>query len=57
MNTPIRDKLFQDIPRRVANFRENCLMNFENLVDRKKTRILAINVSILSLTVAQLEQF
>ena len=36
MNTPIGDKLFQDIPRRVANFRENRPRDVENLVDGKK---------------------
>ena len=59
MNTPIGDKLFQDIPRRVANFRENRPRDVENLVDGiklKKTRMLAINVSIPNLTVARLEQ-
>jgi len=33
MNTPIGDKLFQDITRRVANFRENRHRDVENLVD------------------------
>ena len=57
MNTPIGDKLFQDIPRRVAKFRENRPKDVENLVDGKKiTRMLAINVSIPNLTVARLEQ-
>ena len=36
MNTPIGDKLFQDIPYRVANFRENRPRDVENLVDGKK---------------------
>jgi len=36
MNTPIRDQLFQDIPRRVAKFRENRPRDVENLVDGKK---------------------
>ena len=30
MNTPIGDKLFQDIPRRVAKFRENQPKDVEN---------------------------
>ena len=37
-NTPIGDKLFQDIPRRVANFRENRPRDVENLVDGKKNK-------------------
>jgi len=36
MNTPIGDKLFQDIPRRVANFRKNRPRDVENLLDGKK---------------------
>ena len=36
MNTPIGDKLFQDIPRRVANFDQNRPRDVENLVDGKK---------------------
>jgi len=35
MNTPIGDKLFQNIPRRVANFCENRPRDVENLVDGK----------------------
>jgi len=35
MNTPIGDKLFQDIPHRVANFRENRPKDVENSVDGK----------------------
>ena len=35
MNTVIGDKLFQDIPRRVANFRPNQPRDVENLVDEK----------------------
>jgi len=42
MNTPIGDKLFQHIPRRVANFRENRPRDVENLVDGKK-KIKKIN--------------
>jgi len=38
MNTPIGDKLFQHIPRRVAKFRENRPRDGENLVDGKKNR-------------------
>ena len=34
--TPIGDKLFQHIPRRVAKFRENWPRDVENLVDGKK---------------------
>jgi len=36
MNTPMRDKLFQDIPHHVAKFRENWLRNVEKSVDGKK---------------------
>jgi len=36
MNTPIGDKLFQDILRRVENFRENRPKDVKNLVDGKK---------------------
>jgi len=36
MNTPIRDKLFQHIPRRVANRRKNWPRDVENFVDGKK---------------------
>jgi len=38
MNTPIGDKLFQDIPRCVANFRENRPRDVENLVDGKNKK-------------------
>ena len=41
----------------MANFCENRLRDVEHLVDGKKTRLLAINVSIPSLTVARLEHF
>ena len=36
MNTPIGDELFQDIPRRVAKFRENRPRDDEKSVDGKK---------------------
>ena len=36
MNTPIGDKLFQHIPRRVAYFRENRSRDVENVMDGKK---------------------
>ena len=36
MNTPIGDKLFQDIPRGVANFDQNEPRDVENLLDGKK---------------------
>jgi len=36
MNTPIGDKLFQHIPRRVVKFRENRPRDGKNLVDGKK---------------------
>jgi len=39
MNTTIGDKLFQDIPRRVAKFRENRPNDVERLVDGKKLKI------------------
>jgi len=35
MNTPIEDKLLQDIPRRVAKFRENRPRDAEKSVDGK----------------------
>ena len=35
MNTPIGYKLFQDIPRRVAKFREKLAQNIEKSVDGK----------------------
>jgi len=59
MNTPIGDRLFQDIPRRVAKFRENRPRDVEESVDGKKlkSRMLAINVSIPNLRVIRLEQF
>ena len=36
MNIPIGDKLFQNIPRRVAKFRENRPRDVEKSVDGKK---------------------
>jgi len=36
MNTPIGDKLFQDIRRRMAKFRENLPRDVEKSVDGKK---------------------
>jgi len=57
MNTRIGDKIFQNIPRRVAKFRENRPGTSKNLWWEKETRLLAINVSIPNLTVARLEQF
>ena len=42
MNTPIGDKLFPDIPCRVAKFGENWSRDVEKSVDGKKlTRMLA----------------
>jgi len=38
MNTPIEDKLFQDISHRVAKFRENRPRDVEKSVDGKKQR-------------------
>jgi len=38
MNTPIGDKVFQDIPRRVAKFRENRRRDVEKSVDWKKNK-------------------
>jgi len=38
MNTPIGDKLFQDIPRRVATFRENRPRDVEKSVDEEKLK-------------------
>jgi len=38
MNTPIGDKLFQDIPRRVTMFRENRPRDVEKWVDGKKEK-------------------
>ena len=50
MNTHIRDKLFQDIPRRVAKFRENRPRDDEKLVDGKnnttKITVFAIAIAI-----------
>ena len=37
MNTRIGDKLFQDIPRRVAKFRENRPRDVEKSVDGKNS--------------------
>jgi len=39
MNTPIADKLFQDIPRRAAKFRENRARDVEKSVDRRREKI------------------
>ena len=36
INTPIGDKLFQNIPRHVAKFRENRPKDVEKSVDGKK---------------------
>ena len=36
MNIPIGDRLFQDIPRRVAKFRENRARDVEKSMDGKK---------------------
>jgi len=36
MNTPIGGKLFQDIPHRVARFRENRPRDVENSIDGKE---------------------
>ena len=43
MNTPIGDRLFQNIPRCVARFRENQPRDVEKSVDgkKKKTRMWA----------------
>jgi len=38
MNTPIGDRLFQNIPCRVAMFRKNQPMDVEKSVDGKKTK-------------------
>ena len=58
MNTAIGDKLFQNIPRRVAMFRENRPRDVEKSMDgKRKARMLAINELIPNLTVARLEQF
>jgi len=39
MNTPVGDKLFQDIRRRVAKFCENWPRDVEKSVDGKKIKI------------------
>jgi len=39
MNTPIRHRLFQYIPRRVAKFRENRPRDVKKSVDGKKEKI------------------
>ena len=46
MNTPIGDKLFQHIPRRVAKFRKNRHRDVENLVDGKKRNTTKIEQSL-----------
>jgi len=38
MNTPVGDKLFQDIPHRVAKFHENRLWDDEKSVDGKEIK-------------------
>ena len=38
MNTPIGDRLFQDIPHPVAKFPENRPRDIEKSVERKKTK-------------------
>jgi len=38
MNIPIGDRLFQDIPRRVAKFRENRARDVEKSMDGKKSK-------------------
>jgi len=35
MNTPVEDRLFQDIPRRVAKFNENRPRDVEKPIDGK----------------------
>ena len=42
-NTPIGDKLFKHIPRRVVKFRENRPRDGENLVDGKKMKNIKKN--------------
>jgi len=39
MNIPVGDKLFQNIPRRVEQFRENRPRNDEKSVDGKKKKL------------------
>jgi len=41
MNTPIGDKLFQDIPHRVARFRKNRPRDIEKSVDEKILKNIA----------------
>ena len=50
MNTPIGDRLFQDIPRRLAKFRENRPRDVEKSVDEKKLNKLEMSVSYTHLT-------
>jgi len=45
MNAPIGDKLFQHIPRRMANFRKNQLRDVENLADGRKIKKLKNNTN------------
>jgi len=40
MNTPIGDRLFQDIPRRLAKFNENRLRDVEKPTDGKNIKKL-----------------
>jgi len=56
VNTPIEDKLFQDISRRVAKFRENRPSDVENSVDgkekiKKKLHCVSKNVPPLQLAI------
>ena len=53
MNTPIGDKLFQNIPRRVAKFRENRPRDVEKSVDGKNntTKIEQSSLSLSRATV------
>jgi len=47
MSTPIGDKLFQNVPRRVEKFRENPPRDVEKFMDAMS----AINVSIPNLSI------
>jgi len=53
MNTPIGDKLFQDIPRRVAKFRENRPRDDEESVDGKKIKNNTTKIEQSSLSLSR----
>ena len=52
MNTPIGDRLFQDIPRRVEKFRENRPRDVEKSLDGKKEKNITTTITQQSSAVA-----